>query len=218
MSSKKLLVLALAIAFIAVPLSISFAAENNDAALDLSFDSSKTEVGSFGEMSPGTITFTLVNSTSSDIEFTAYISTVSEPDKKLVTINGTVPANGTATKSMSFQISNEGKEFVRIFVVYGSPEVTITEGPFEINVASSIWAKTSTYIAIIVVVIIIAIAAFLKMRSNPVRKNNSKTFTQMDAERRAGKSSAPSGTVSTERQEYLESKKKASPERKSKKN
>ena len=222
MSSKKLLVLALAIAFIAVPLSISFTADNSDAELDLSFDSSKTDIGSFGEMSSGTITFTLVNSTDHEIAFTAYV-TLFGSDAKLATTTGAVPAkaddtNGTKTADLTFQISEEGRNHVQIFVVYGDPAVTITEGPLEINVASSIWNDTTTYIAIIVVIIIIAIAAFLKMRSNPVRKNNTKTFTQMDAERKAGKSSAPSGgSANTERQEYLESKKKASPERKSKK-
>ena len=223
MSSKKLLVLALAIAFIAVPLSISFTADNSDAELDLRFDSSKTDIGSFGEMSSGTITFTLVNSTDHEITFTAY-ATIFGSTSKLATItDGKVPAkvddtNGTTTASLTFQISEEGRHHVQIFVVYGDPAVTITEGPLEINVASSIWNDTTTYIAIIVVIIIIAIAAFLKMRSNPTRKNNTKTFTQMDAERKAGKSAAQSGgSASTERQTYLESKKKDAPERKSKK-
>ena len=220
MSSKKLLVLALAIAFIAVPLSISFTADNSDAEMDLSFDTTQTKIGSFGEMSSGTITFTLVNSTSNSIDFTAFV-TILGSTHNLATTSGNVPAkvdttNGTTEASLTFQIGDEGRHHVQITVAYGDGK-TLTQIE-EINVNGSIWNDTTTYIAIIIVIIIIAIAAFLKMRSNPTRKNNAKTFTQMDAEKKAGKSAAASGgSANTERQEYLESKKKASPERKSKK-
>ena len=229
MSSKKLIAFALVLAFLAVPVTLSLS-ENHSAANPpdeegLYFDSGNIEIGSFDVLSTGTLKVPILNWTDQSVTITRiYVTMLHSSDKLNEKTNIVVPPRvddetpGKIVVEFSFRIQNQGNQYVEVIAEPSDafPSGART-GSLTINVASSIWAEATTYIAIVVVIIIIALAAFLKMRSNPVSKASStKTFTQLDAEKKASRSGE---TVkgSTDRQEYSGSKKnkKAAPERKS---
>jgi len=82
---------------------------------------------------------------------------------------------------------------------------------FTLNYNSSIWDNGAIYAAIIVVAILVIALVLFKSRMAPKADKNTLTFEQIEAQRRVEKEAAPakkSAPVKSERQRYLESKKK----------
>ena len=81
---------------------------------------------------------------------------------------------------------------------------------FTLNYTTSIWSNGAIYVAIIVIVILVIALVVFKSRMAPKATKNTLTFEQIEAQRQSEKA-APvkkSAPVKTERQKYLESKKK----------
>ncbi len=81
---------------------------------------------------------------------------------------------------------------------------------FNISYKTSIWDNWTTYVAIIVVIILIVALILYKSRTAPKQKNQL-TFEQIEAQKQADKvapKERKSAPVKSERQRYLESKKK----------
>ena len=82
---------------------------------------------------------------------------------------------------------------------------------FTLNYNTSIWDNGAIYVAIIVIVILVIALVVFKSRMTPKADKNTLTFEQIEAQRRVEKEAAPakkSAPVKSERQRYLESKKK----------
>jgi uncharacterized membrane protein len=58
---------------------------------------------------------------------------------------------------------------------------------FDYEVGRSIWSNVWTYVAIVIVILIVGIAFWLRMRSNP-KVDSAGAYTAMEEERKATKS------------------------------
>jgi|GEM_PF-1193283 len=201
MVSKKIVALALVLSFLVLPLAFA----GSSSAADLQFDNSQSRVGSFTQGSSGSVTVFLQNTTDSPISATVYVAFPNSDSPRLAQTQVTVPGNdadgnpGVAEVSLSFRIDSPGTHWVRVWATYMAEDPSnpgsYVETPLlvpeilEIHVNSSIWSNTSTYIAIVVVILVVAVAVyFLKIR-NPSKKNDvaAGTFTAMESRRLAKK-------------------------------
>ncbi|MPN16834.1 hypothetical protein SDC9_164181 [bioreactor metagenome] len=152
-------------------------------------------------MNAGGITVHLLNDGAA--EQTVTITVREYPDRVLATADVTVPASeggkaGEASKELRFSFSSPGDRYLQIEMDDG---VDVTTLGYNVSVTHSIWKDSSTYILIIIVIIVIAVVAYLRMRGLPGKKTRpAKTFTEMEAEKKAGKGIAPSG--GSKRQKY----------------
>ena len=92
--------------------------------------------------------------------------------------------------SLTFQIGSPGDHYLKVVVVEADAAVgsdNLIESTFSVSVGKSIWSNTWTYVAIVLVVIIVGIGAFIKMRSTPRVPEGAGTFTAMEEERKAEK-------------------------------
>lgn len=122
-----------------------------------------------------------------------------------------VPANGTATADVYIKAGGLGEHNITIKCTPATYFGSINETTAVVIVTQSVWSNWTTYIAIIVVAILIVAAAALHMRSVPKVKADT-TFTELE-QKKAPRSGE---TRTTERRKYSDSK-DAAPVKESKK-
>ncbi|MDD4244694.1 MAG: hypothetical protein PHI62_00775 [Candidatus Methanomethylophilaceae archaeon] len=197
MNFKKISVLFALMALMVVPLALS---EGSDA--EVTFGDPPVSVSiPFDDMSAGGIIVNLLNDGATEQTITV---TVKEyPDRVLATADVIVPASeggvaGKASKELRFSFSSPGDKYLQIEMDDGTD---VTSVGYNISVSHSIWKDSSTYLLIIIVIVVIAVVVYLRMRGLPGKKTQpAKTFTEMEAEKRARKEIASSG--SSKRQKY----------------
>lgn len=160
----------------------------------------------------GTLHVTLNSTEYIEIEMTI---TVTEGNRELKSIEVTIPAatdeNPTVkyVAEVSFRLDGEGTHQLRVtcepshyFTPSGQP---INYYDVNVDVTVSIWSNTTTYIAIIVVALLIVIAVYLKIRSTPITKPKM-TFTELERQKAVGKEESlaekESRQTATERRRY----------------
>lgn len=197
MNPKKIFVLFTLMALVIAPLALSDASD-----AEVEFGNPAVSVSiPFNDMNVGGITVHLLNDGAA--EQTVTITVREYPDRVLATADVTVPASesgkaGEASKELRFSFSSPGDRYLQIEMDDG---VDVTTLGYNVSVTHSIWKDSSTYILIIIVIIVIAVVAYLRMRGLPGKKTQpAKTFTEMEAEKKAGKGIAPSG--GSKRQKY----------------
>ncbi len=197
MNIRKFSVLLALLALILVPLAIS---DGSDA--EVTFDDPPVRVSiPFDDMSVGGITVYLVNDGATEQIVT--VTVYEYPDRVLATADITVPASesgedGKASKEIRFSFSSPGDRYLQIEMDDGTD---VTSIGYNISVSHSIWKDSSTYILIIIIIVVIAVVAYLRMRGLPGKKTQpTKTFTEMEAEKKAGKEVKDSG--GSKRQKY----------------
>jgi hypothetical protein len=163
-------------------------------------DGNIRETRGFDDRSAGTLHILLENDSSADIVVNVTVrDNLNHAHVYAVMNNITVPYTDSVDVGISFQIGTPGQYWIRVDVtdaLTGDPLSEWSTNTIMITVNQSIWSNTWTYIAIIVVIIIVAIGAFIKMRSNP-KVEESGAFTAMEEERKAGKKGS-----GTKREEY----------------
>ena len=184
MNLRKISVLLAFMALILVPLALS---EGSDA--EVTFDENPVIVSiPFDDMSVGGITVHLVNDGAADQTVT--VTVYEYPDRVLATADVLVPASeggvtGEASKEMRFSFSSPGDRYLQIEMDDGTD---VTWIGYNISVSHSIWKDSSTYILIIIIIVVIALVVYLRMRGLPGKKTQpAKTFTEMEAEKKAGR-------------------------------
>ncbi len=184
MNFRKISVLLAFMAMILVPLALS---EGSDA--EVAFDETPVIVSiPFDDMSVGGITVRLVNDGAADQTVT--VTVYEYPDRVLATADILVPASesgvaGEASKEMRFSFSSPGDRYLQIEMDDGTD---VTWIGYNISVSHSIWKDSSTYILIIIIIVVIAVVVYLRMRGLPGKKTQpAKTFTEMEAEKKAGR-------------------------------
>lgn len=192
-------ILALAVLILS-PLALS---AESDA--DVSFGDTPVTVSvNFDDMGSGAITVHLVNDGTE--ERTVSITVMEYPSRVMATANDVlVPAAdagevGKVSKELMIGFDSQGEKYLQIEIDDGTNVSTVG---FNITVSHSIWKDSSTYILIIIIIAVAAIVIYLRMRSTTGKKTaeqSSRTFTEMEAERKAGKGSRQSG--SPKRQRY----------------
>ncbi|NLN71307.1 MAG: hypothetical protein GX137_00730 [Thermoplasmatales archaeon] len=193
-------VLALAVLMMS-PLALSV---ESDA--DVKFGDAPVTVSiNFDDMGSGAVTVHLVNDGTEDQ--IVNITVREYPSRTMATANDIlIPAaeDGKVSKvdkELRLGFNSQGEKYLQIEISDGT-DVIDTIG-FNVSVSHSIWKDSSTYILIIIVVIVIAVVIYLRIRGTAGKKTAdqpSKTFTEMEAERKAGKGSKQSG--SPKRQRY----------------
>lgn len=138
----------------------------------------------------------------------------------------TIPADVYGSKSyiaeISFRLSGAGNHTLivtcepkEVFQFTGGDGNTgyANQNTVTINVTQSIWGKTSTYAAIIVVALLIIIAVYLHMRNAPVKKSDT-TFTDLERQKRESRGDVEETPKSsaTERKRYKSSGSDSSPQ------
>ena len=195
---KKLSVLMLAM----IALIIPAIALSDSAAGDVGiYNSGDIHVTDFNDRGSGTVTLMLYNNDSVNDEIvTVRIVEMGNESRVFGSAKVTVPADTAVTGfevKVTISTGSQGHFWAKAIVTGDAVNEPMSQTPFEFSVGRSIWSNTSTYIAIIAVVIIVGIALFLKMRNAPKPDETGYTFTEMEEDRKAGK-----GRTGAKREEY----------------
>ncbi|MDR1954897.1 MAG: hypothetical protein LBP82_02965, partial [Candidatus Methanoplasma sp.] len=184
MNHKKTIIALAAVMMAAVSMSIAVSG-GTDAGMD--FD--KIWGNGFTNSSDGTLYVTLVSTEESPQNITI---TIKENGKEIFSKVEAVPPQSTHTAELRFRLDGVGDHDLTVectpavFFPTTPGGVPLNSETVVINVSESIWSKPSTYGAIIVVVVLILIAAFLKIRSEPATKPDV-TFTELDRQQKEAK-------------------------------
>lgn len=194
------LLLAVAVAAIAIP------AEETDAANILDIKLKKTSY----EIEDGDdITLTLIyNNDSINYPSTVEIYSASNPDKVLYSerVEFMPDIGGEQELNITFEPSKSGTLYIR----FVDTEVH-SDMSFKVSFTESIWSDWKIYAAIVVIIILIVVLIAYKSRTSTPKEKNAVSFEQLEAQRQAQKAAPKekkSAPVKSERQRYLESKKK----------
>ncbi len=167
----------------------------------------------FDNLNGGTIWFIVDNSSGSSFEMTV---TVTEGSKTVATQSYSVPAGDSSYRvEVSMPgFTSEGTHTLTVSCTTDpSGQFTTSSFNVTVNVEKNILSNWALYLVIAVIVIVIAIFAYLKIRDTPKNKPEM-TFEQLEALRKqemaekSQKKQKSSTGPSTERKRYLESKKK----------
>jgi hypothetical protein len=196
-SMKKVSVLMFAVLILAVPIMLSENAEG-----DILLPANGIHASGFDDRSDGTLTVRVINDTSSAVTVNVLVfadnGSVDNLGRLLAANNNIeMGANETRVIILSFNLGSEGTHHVRV-VVYDASLAdnddrtagVLNQQGVEIYVGLSIWSNTWTYIAMVLVIIVAAVALLIRMRSNPRIPEAAGTFTAMEEERKAGKRSS----------------------------
>ena len=136
----------------------------------------------------------------------------------IVTENGTelarttvpVPADGEYTAELRFSLNGVGNHDLTVTgepaVLFPTPQggEPMNSDTVTVTVSETIWSKPSTYVALVVVALLIVIAVYLRMRSAPAAKPDT-TFTELEKQQKeVSKPDAEEKpkTAATERKRY----------------
>ncbi|AIZ56794.1 preprotein translocase subunit SecG [Candidatus Methanoplasma termitum] len=212
--NKNKTLLALAFVILAVaPMSIILIGEQSNAYVSMSDDSARVWGEGFTTNGNGTLHVILKNNdefnNSEQITLSVHDKTIDGP--VLATSSPViVPAGGTYEVQISFNIGSAGEHSLAVtgepanqFPVDGQGNHANFISTVSVTVKESILSKPTTYIAIAVVAILIAIAVFMHMRNTPAKKPDT-TFTELEEQKRASKGGADSApkTSATEKKRY----------------
>ena len=200
MQSKKILAIALVVAF-AATFAFAFVADGSDADASDVAKTKDPEWGKFTDTSSGHFYVYLENKTDAAITVKVVVYDGVSGDEKDTTVKELAANSGEVEVRMTFGYGSDGSKIVN-YKVYNNEteELYFADGSFELSVSHSIWKNTSTYVIIVVVIIAIVVIAYFVMRSRATKQKSAggtKTFTQLEAERKAKKA----GKVA-EKQDY----------------
>ena len=203
MNHKKTIIALAVIMMAVVPMSLAMS-DLSDAGMSL--DDENIRAQGFTDMGDGTLFVTLKNT---EVISHAVTITVTENGKLLAKTTETVPAGESSfTVELKFSLNTLGSHTVTITCEPASlfPEIggaPLNYNTFTIDVTRSIWSSPTTYVAIIVVVALIAIGIFLQMRNAPVKKPEM-TFTELEKQQKESKADTgeASRSSATERRRY----------------
>lgn len=196
MKASKTFTLALALACVAA-FAFAVTADDSSAASSDIEKAKEADWSGFTDAASGHFYVYLANNTDSDIEVKVVVYDGISGDEKDTTIK---TIEGQATEQevrMTFGYGSSGDKLV-YYTVYAYNSETgetgdayFSDGSFTIDVEHSMWKNTSTYVIIVVVILAIIIVAYFIMRSRANKHKEAagtKTFTQLEAERKAKKS------------------------------
>ncbi|MBO4356856.1 MAG: hypothetical protein J5813_01630 [Candidatus Methanomethylophilaceae archaeon] len=109
--------------------------------------------------------------------------------------------------TFQIQFSTEDVKEGKMYLDFGSAYSKVY---FDLSYKTSIWSNWTTYMVIIVIIILVVAVILFKSRMAPKQKNQM-TFEQIEAQKQAEKTAPKkekAAPVKSERQRYLESKKK----------
>lgn len=173
----------------------------------------KQDTVRFDNMSGGTLTFTVDNTGAGASSFTMDVS-VTENGREVASATGiSVPAGEKTKVSIGMgDFKSVGTHSLRVVCTADgyleNPSFGVT-----VEVSKNLLSDWITYVVILIVVIVVAAFAYLKIRDAP-KKKTEMTFEQLEAERKAEmsakgeKKKAKESAPTTERQRYLADKKK----------
>ena len=173
----------------------------------------KDDTFKFDNMSGGTLRFTVVNTGAGASTFTMDVS-VTENNKVVASVEGiSIPA-GERTE-VSIKMSDFKSVGTHTLNVVCTADGYLENPSFNVTVevSKNLLSDWLTYVVILIVVIVVAVFAYLKIRDSP-KKKTEMTFEQLEAERKAEmsakgeKKKAKEAAPTTERQRYLANKKK----------
>lgn len=209
MVNKKYILAIILVTMIAVPLVSLYDIDEAEAQSDSLFmDTGSFSSGGFDTRTPGNVSFEIRNDSGTDASVDVYV-TYQNQDNRLTSETVTVPTNKTVAVNLSFEIGSEGTKYLTVWAESddadfqnGSPEISHN---FTIYVGQSIWSNWGTYVAIIAVVIIVAVALYLRSR-NVTKEEPELTFTELEelerSKRQSDRKSTAARAPSAERQRY----------------
>jgi hypothetical protein len=181
---KKAFALALIMAVLVVP---AVALSENADGLMITNDTRVTK--NFDDRTAGIITVNLKNDSTADITVDVYIIDQLKKDVVYASVKGvSIPAGGYVNVELKFTVTVPGEYWGRVMVMNADVPLgqvdPMAQMGVHFNVDRSIWSNTWTYVAIIFVIVIVGIALFIRMRSNPKAPEEAGTFTAMEEKRK----------------------------------
>ena len=211
MVNKKYILAIILVTMIAVPLVSLYDIDEAEAQSDSLFmDTGSFSSGGFDTRTPGNVSFEIRNDSGTDASVDVYV-TYQNQDNRLTSKTVTVPTNETVAVNLSFEIGSEGTKDLTLTVSAKSDDAYFQNGlpvisyNFTLYVGQSIWSNWGTYVAIIAVVIIVAVALYLRSR-NVTKEEPELTFTELEelerSKRQSDRKSTAARAPSAERQRY----------------
>jgi hypothetical protein len=203
--NHKRTIIALAVITMAIASMSLVMSDNSDARMTFE----KIEGVGFTTANEGTLFVPLTNGGEEPLEITI---TVTEDGRLLKTDKVTVGKNSTVTAELRFKLNGTGDHQLRVTFTPAEYFPPITSGGYansaiaHVNVSESIWSKTTTYLAIVAIALLIVIAAYMKIRSAPAGKPGM-TFTELEKQKRESREEEedrPKASA-TEKRRYRES-------------
>jgi len=217
--NHKLTLIAVAVIIMAViPIGIVMS-NGSDAAVTFDENNHPAYGTGFTTSSDGTLHIPLMISDPFQDDRSITITVTDSNNNNVIrTADDTIPAGASSYMAeITFRLGGVGSHTVNISITPEDmfPEITLSDNSIghantisnvTINVTQTIWSKTSTYIAIIVVVLLVVIAVYLHMRNAPVKKPET-TFTDLERQKKEAKGGAEEAPRSsaTERKRYKDS-------------
>ncbi|MGI5964354.1 MAG: hypothetical protein ACOX8L_00620 [Candidatus Methanomethylophilaceae archaeon] len=169
--------------------------------------------GGFDNRTEGHLDVPIINNNAEEAKVRVYVTYQNSTDQ-LASTEITVSGNGGITvASLVFMIGSSGEKSLTVHGESLTPEVEFVTDSYGnslnyanvvINVNHSIWSDWTTYVAIILVVILIAVAFYVRGRNVP-KKEKTMTFTEMEQQernRRSAKEAPKTTKTTTERRRY----------------
>ncbi|MDR0508446.1 MAG: hypothetical protein LBG63_01270, partial [Candidatus Methanoplasma sp.] len=131
-----------------------------------------------------------------------------------VTVPAATDGSITHTAELRFKLGSVGTRTLTVtceaenavFVLPGGVSSNVYSTTVTVNVTESVLSKPTTYIAIIVIAVLIVIAVFLYMRNAPTKKPDT-TFTELERQKKESREDVEEApkTSATERRRYRDS-------------
>ncbi len=208
MINKRTVLSVILIAAIAIPvMSVFYVEEAEAASTYLEMDTGSLEIGDFDTRNAGDVKITIKNNTEDNVSVRVWLTyqnktdvikettvEVLKEDKAVAVLN--VKFDSQGAKSLTIWAESEDASFYD-----GSPQSSIGHN-FTLGVSQSVWSNATTYIAIVAIVIIIAVAVYIKHRSAP-KAEPGITFTELEEQRRSQRKGVESSKApSAEKKKY----------------
>ncbi|MDY0293387.1 MAG: hypothetical protein RBQ77_02290 [Candidatus Methanomethylophilaceae archaeon] len=193
-----------------VLVSATAMAPSGDADVEITSDA--RVVSGFDNMTAGTISVSYTN-TGSDPVTVEFYATYTSGGDRLAEGTISIPAGETVEGTLTFLINSAGAHYITVFASATNPDGSEALFPHGdrtsllVDVGSSAWSQWTTYLAIVVVVLLIVIGVWLRMRNAPKVEADT-TFTEMEEKKSMYRPEVPAQTKTTDKQKYVSKRKK----------
>ena len=196
-SLKKVGVLALIMVALIIPAVAVCGNASGETAL---YDDGVWVSGGFNDRSNGTITVRATGDITDGDVLTVTIKDLFSGNvyaARTITVAESDEERGYIDIGLSFRVGTPGKYFAIVELTGTNvSEEFSTVSTLSFDVGRSIWSSTWTYVAIIVVIILVGIVLFLRMRAAP-KVDSGGAFTAMEEERQEKRKSSKSARKET---------------------
>ncbi len=202
--NKRTLLPIILLALITIPAMSALCIDDAEAASDyLVMETDTLTKGNFDTRNTADVSITITNNTDSAAKVEVWI-TYQDGSNVLNSTEIEVASDKKDVAVLSLKFENQGIKYLRIHAK--SDDASFNTGGvgdevghnFTIDVSQSIWSNTITYVAIVAIIIVVAVAVYLRQRGAP-KAEPQMTFTELEEMRKSQRKGIESSDSSRRR-------------------